>query len=104
MIKKLISINETQKSKQINDSYIIPAKTLRWIIKVPVLLDNNDKIWIEMLADSAANKPCANLNWANKYFKNYICIDNQPTTLTTPNGKVTPKYCIYFNFPTKSYK
>ena len=52
-----------------------------------------------MLADCAADKPCANFHWIAKYFKEYIIIDKDPVELSTPNGPITPKYCIYFSFP-----
>ena len=64
-----------------------------------VLLLDKTTIWIKMLADSAADKPCMNLFWAYKHFKNYIVHDSKPTTLSTPNGETTPKYCVYLSFP-----
>ena len=86
-------------SNSINKTQIIPSKQLRWWIKVPVQLYDKTRLWIKMLADSAADKPCANLHWAYKYFKKEICIDKFPVTLIIPNGQVKSKYCIYFTFP-----
>ena len=51
-------------SNKINKTQIIPSKHLRWWIKVPVQINQSKRIWIRMLADSAADKPCANLHWA----------------------------------------
>ena len=86
-------------SLTINKSGIIPSKRLRWWINVSVLLLDKTTIWIKMLADSAADKPCMNLFWAYKHFKNYIVCDSKPTTLSTPNGETTPKFCVYLSFP-----
>ena len=86
-------------SKSVNKSGIIPSKRLRWWINVPVNVENNKTIWIKMLADSAADKPCMNLYWAYKHFRNFITKDHKPTTLSTPNGETTPKYCVYLSFP-----
>ena len=84
---------------QINKTKIIIAKQVRWWINVPVKINSNKIIWIKMLADSAADKPCVNRDWALKHFKQFIQIDKHPTTLSTPNGFVTPKECLFLSFP-----
>ena len=36
-----------------------------------------------MLSDSAADKPCANLKWAMKHFRDQICQDKDPVIIHT---------------------
>ena len=85
-------------SNKINNTGIIPSKRLRWWIDVPVLLLDKSTIWIKMLADSGADKPCMNLYWAYKHFRDYIVIDNKPTTLSTPNGKLLQSIVYIYRF------
>ena len=91
--------NVSVNSSNINESGLIPSKRLRWWINVPVQLNANNKTWIKISADSAADKPCVNFYWAYKHFKQYIVKDRKPTTLATPNGKITPQYCLHLSFP-----
>ena len=90
--------NDTIDSKNINDCKIIPSKKKRWEISVPILYKNETK-WMKMLADTAADTPCANLFWANQHYKKFINKDRKPKTVDTPNGITKNKYCIYFSFP-----
>ena len=88
--KTFINLNKlTNKEKhisnEINKTKWIPQRKIRWKIKVPVSINNNKLIWIEMMADTGANKACANLYWVYKHFKDFICIDNDPQELTIPN-------------------
>ena len=85
-------------SNEINRTKLIPARQLRWWIKVPIQLADETKLWIRMLADSAANKPCANLYWINKHFKDSICVDKYPTQLSTAGGNITPNTVFSFHF------
>ena len=52
-----------------------------------------------MLADTAADTPCANLFWASDNYKKFIVKDKKPKTVDTPNGITKNKYCIFFSFP-----
>ena len=86
-------------SKQINETRIIPLKRLRWWIDVPITLLNGTIQWIQMLADSAADTPCANLYWACQNYRAYVIIDKDPLTISTGAGKTINEYCLYFTFP-----
>ena len=79
----------------------IISKQDRWWLHIPVKIGNDKVIMVKMLADSGADKACINSKWAHTHFKRFILKDKHPTTLGTPNGEVTPEYCLYFSFPTK---
>ena len=64
--QKFINLNklsnkENELSAEINKTKWIPTHKIRWKIKVPVSISKNKLLWIEMMADTGANKPCANL-------------------------------------------
>ena len=88
------------RSEQINETRIIPLRRLRWWIDVPINLLSGKRIWIQMLADTAADTPCANLIWAAQYYKRYILMDKKPKSVETGGGVTYNKYCMYFTFPT----
>ena len=92
-----------RESKQINNTKIITAKHPRWWLKVPVEISKNKRVWIRMLGDSAADKPCANFEWACKHFRNQICKDNHPVTSETGGGIVKPEFCIWLSLSKKWY-
>ena len=94
------NICNEKESKSINNSKIIDSKHRRWWLKVPVEINKRKKLWIRMLGDSAADKPCANLKWAWKHFRNQICKDSDPVVIHTGGGTVNPEYCIWLSFPT----
>ena len=98
-IHSQIQISDDTEANSINKSKIIQPTHKRWWLKVPVELKKGKKLWIRMLGDSAADKPCANYNWAVKYFRDEICIDKEPVTIFTGGGVVKPKYCIWLSFP-----
>ena len=78
----------------------IDTKCLKWFIKVPVLLDNGTILQVSMMADTGANHPCVNYNWAYKYFKDYIDeVSKHNTILTTASEKLQPKYSLHLVFP-----
>ena len=52
-----------------------------------------------MLGDSAADKPCANYDWAIQHFRDEICMDKEPVVIYTGGGTVKPRYCIWLSFP-----
>ena len=73
---------------------LIQQKLLNLLIKDPVEIKKGKRLWIRMLGDSAADKPCANYNWAINHFREHICIDKEPVNVYTGGGMVQPKYCI----------
>ena len=93
---KICTKNE---ANRINSTKIITPTHKRWWLKVPVEITQNKRLWIRMLGDSAADKPCANFSWANKFFRDSICIDKEPVQIFTGGGMVQPKYCIWLSFP-----
>ena len=96
------NINTSKLDKVTKQVKQIVSRHDRWWIDVPVKLSDSKTIWIKMLADSGADKACVNMEWANKYFKPFIIKDKHPVTIGTPNGLITPEYCLYFSFPTNN--
>ena len=92
-------ICDKNEANRINSTKIIKPTHKRWWLKVPVEINKRKRLWIRMLGDSAADKPCANYNWAINHFRDSICIDKEPVNVYTGGGMVQPKYCIWLSFP-----
>ena len=81
----------------------ISTHSIRWWINVPILLDNGKVIYVEMMADTGANHPCCNSDWAFKHFRKYIDkVSKHDTIINTASDKLQPKFALYFLFPTPS--
>ena len=96
----IYSINFLNESKE--DSEEIMHNLVKWWIRVPLRTTNGDIEYIEMLADTGANSGCIDTAYALKNFSDYIVKNNKNATLNTVGGRVHPKFCVYFTFPTKS--
>ena len=98
-INSQVQISNPEEANHINKTKIIHPTHKRWWLKVPVEIKKGKKSWIRMLGDSAADKPCANYDWAVQYFREQICLDKEPVIIHTGGGTVKPKYCIWLSFP-----
>ena len=97
------SINNINVTNAIEtDQHFIKSTLVKWWIRVPIRLPNNNVIWIKMLADTGANAACIDSDFAYKYFRKFIYTNIDKCTLHTPGGRVTPKFCVYFAFPLKN--
>ena len=91
--------------KHVNQNKIktIETRSIRWWIKVPVLLDNGQIEYIAMMADTGANHPCCNTTWAFEKYAKYIDkVSKHDTIISTASNTIKPKYALYFLFPTPS--
>ena len=108
LLSDVLTIDETLSINNLNqsntDENIIDLKThpLKWWIKAPIMLDNETKIVIKLLADTGANHPVINTAFAVKHFAQYICKNPDKSVLKTPNGIIHPKFCVYLLFPAKN--
>ena len=90
--------NNNNGSNKIIEFQTLPIK---WWINVPVQLDNNTVITVKMMADTGANHPVMNTQFAIDNFRNKIQRNRRNATINTPNGIITPIWCLYLLFPTK---
>ena len=79
----------------------IPDSNDKWLINVPIRNEQNQIIWIQMLADPGANIGCVNTQFAIDNFQGSIVKNNKRGVIATPNGHILPRFALWLKFPIK---
>ena len=83
------------------DKQIIRSKNTQWYLHVPICFENGNVIKTRVFADSGANTPCLDTDWAAQNFPSSILQVKAPKQVHVPVGFIKPKYCLWMSFPTK---
>ena len=81
---------------------IIKSRNLQWYILVPIKYEDGTTVTTRVFADPGANSACVNTDWALNNFPNMIARNKIKKVMLTPGGPISPKYCLWMSFPTKT--
>ena len=81
---------------------IIKSRNLQWYILVPIKYEDGTTVTTRVFADPGANSACVNTEWALNHFPNMIARNKIKKVMLTPGGPISPKYCLWMSFPTKT--